>query len=159
MQKYSVLVLLGTFAFRGPAFGADCASLDEIDWLLGEWRTGTEEIILTESWARVSDDTFEGFGEARSAPDGGLQNRETLRMAAMSGGVFYIAKVAHNELPVAFRLSECGEDTAVFENPEHDFPNRIEYRSEGSELIATVSGANGKGFEIRYRRVAGRRQD
>jgi hypothetical protein len=73
----------------------------------------------------------------------------------MSGQLYYIAKVAHNALPVAFALTECGDSHAVFENPEHDFPTRIAYRlGEAGEMTVGVTGADGKGFEIHFEALA-----
>ena len=47
-------------------------------------------------------------------PDG-MAAYETLRLVTMSDGVFYIAKVADNELPVPFRLARCTDGVLVFE--------------------------------------------
>ena len=35
----------------------------------------------------------------------------------------------------------AGENAAVFENPDHDFPTRIEYRLVGESLVASIAGA------------------
>jgi hypothetical protein len=72
----------------------------------------------------------------------------------MAGEVFYIAKVAHNPLPIAFKLSECGEGLAVFTNPAHDFPRRLEYRLAGDALSVQVSDGTegGKGFTLNFKR-------
>jgi hypothetical protein len=46
-----------------------------------------------------------------------------------------------------------GRGEAVFENPHHDFPQRIVYRREGKALIATVSLNDGSNaMSWRYRR-------
>lgn len=47
--------------------------------------------------------------------------------------------------PTPFRLLRIGEHEAVFENPEHDFPQRITYsRPEASRLLVGIEGP-GKG--------------
>jgi hypothetical protein len=59
-----------------------------------------------------------------------------------------------------FRLVEIGPGRAVFANPEHDFPRRIEYLRDGDGMTVRVSGAGGDGdsaaersFELRWNRV------
>jgi hypothetical protein len=76
----------------------------------------------------VSDATFEGESTTKTVTGDEVVNDETLRLVAMSDGVFYIAKVTHNDLPVAFRLTQCSKNFAVFENPVHDSPQRLIYR-------------------------------
>ena len=72
----------------------------------------------------VSGSTFEGMGTFTAE---GKTSREHLRLVYMGDGVFYIPKVAHNELPIAFRqTSEAGAMPVVFENPAHDFPDLLE---------------------------------
>ena len=75
--------------------------------------------------------------------DDEVVNYETLRLVAMSDGVFYIAKVTHNDLPVPFRLTQCSEGVAVFENPAHDAPRRLIYR------VLDVSAPGGAELEVR----------
>lgn len=93
---------------------------------------------------------------ARSRSDGRLLDGEALRLVAMAGHVFYVAKVAHNEYPVAFRLVDCDVDRLVFANPAHDFPRRIEYRRTGPDAFdAHVSDGATKGFRLDFRREPG----
>lgn len=79
---------------------------------------------------------------------------ETLRIAAMSGGVFYIAKVPEHDLPIAFELTVCDERTAVVENPGHDSPKMIAYRlAVDGVLSVTVTDGADRGFTLRYVRA------
>jgi hypothetical protein len=81
---------------------------------------------------------------------------EELRLVEMDGGVFYVAKVSHNELPVAFRLVECGADRLVFANPAHDFPRRLEYdRQADGRLSVRVSDGASQGFTLVFVRTQG----
>lgn len=114
--------------FTSSAWAAECRSLGVVEWLLGEWTTSPGRIVVRETWHRVSDATFEGESVTRSTADDEVVNYETLRLVAMSEGVFYIAKVSHNDLPVPFRLTQCSAGFAVFENPLHDAPQRLIYK-------------------------------
>lgn len=53
-------------------------------------------LLVTETWTIVSNGTYEGSGVNRARADGSLQDSEDLRLLAMGGQVFYVAKVAHN---------------------------------------------------------------
>ena len=82
-----------------------------------------------------------------------LLSSESLRIVEMSGEVFYLAKVGENDLPVAFKLTDCSETHAVFENAGHDFPRRLEYRLTGEErMIVRVSDGAENGFEMKFTR-------
>ncbi len=79
---------------------------------------------------------------------------EELRLVEMADGVFYIAKVTHNELPVAFRLSECADGRFAFVNPTHDFPKRLDYVRQGEDrLVVRVSDGADKGFTLNFTRT------
>ncbi|NND45423.1 MAG: polysaccharide deacetylase family protein [Xanthomonadales bacterium] len=132
------------------AMAADCTSLDTLSWMAGHWEAQGGASSMTEQWTRVSPLTAEGVGEVRDA-DGVLKSRETLRLVSMSGSIYFVAMVSHNPRPIAFKLTECGERHARFENPDHDFPTLIAYRlTPEGEMAVEVSGADGQGFEIIY---------
>lgn len=138
-----------------PAFAADCGSLASLRWLLGDWTADGNETSFHESWVEVGPQTFEGTGIERSKPDGAVKAGEVLRLVEMAGGVFYISKVTHNELPVAFRLNACSDGVFVFDNPVHDFPKRLEYRREPDDrLTLAVGDGADKGFALNFARSA-----
>ncbi|MBU2500506.1 hypothetical protein KJ682_04160 [bacterium] len=136
-----LLVLLlvgGTPAAERPG------PLDPLAWMLGRWvdtEGGAEE-----TWTALSPDTWEG-----RATVGGTT--ESLRIVHMAGEIFYLAKVDHNPLPVAFRLVECEEGRVRFANPAHDFPTELAYDLAGDGTMnVTVSGSDGKGFTLVFAR-------
>ncbi len=139
-----------------PVLAVDCGSLNDLRWLLGDWKAEGEQTTFHESWTESAPQTFEGTGIERSKPECAEKSREALRLVEMAGGVYYVSKVTHNELPVAFRLTACEGGTYVFENPAHDFPRRLEYRREGDDRLAVrVSDGGEKGFTLDFRREAG----
>lgn len=40
-------------------------------------------------------------------------------------------------------MTARGRASATFENPAHDFPQRIVYRRTGDSMVATISALNG----------------
>lgn len=126
-----------------------CHSLKDVAWVLGAWESTNQDSVMTESWGKVSDVTFEGAGATYFK--GMLKATESLRMIEMSQSVFYLAKVSHNPLPVAFKLIKCADGNAIFENLNHDFPKRIEYIStEADSMMVVVSDAKEKGFTVDF---------
>jgi hypothetical protein len=159
------------------AQAADCSRLDTLSWLLGDWQQSSDKLIISEHWQQTSPMTFEGLGvsERRTAatetaaaavtisdkaalsntPSNTAISTESLRLVAMSDEIFFIAKVASNPLPVAFKLTQCANKMAVFENPQHDFPQTLSYQLSHSpqgdkQLKVKVFAANNSGFEINF---------
>ncbi|ALU42160.1 DUF6265 family protein [Pseudoalteromonas rubra] len=150
MMKVMSLVLL-CLAFQSSAKEEVCNSLNSLNWLIGNWYSENSKLTFNESWSRISEKTFEGYGQTYSIVKNKVVSAETLRLVEMSGEVFYLAKVASNALPTAFKLTSCTADSAVFENSRHDFPNKIKYQLNKSKTItAFVSGEGGKGFSIEF---------
>jgi ketosteroid isomerase-like protein len=138
-----------------PAAAADCAALEPLRWLLGDWQAEGSKTRFHESWRERDRQTFSGTGIERAKPDGAVKGAEDLRLVQMGDGVFYVSKVTHNELPVAFRLTTCADGVFVFENPAHDFPRRLEYRRGDDALTVRVSDGAEQGFTLEFQRAAG----
>ena len=117
------------------------AKLERLQWLLGSWKRETKTGAIHETWTGLGDRVLEGKS-TRIDNSGGVRiPLEDLLLVQMGGEVFYISKVDENPYPVAFRLTELAERSAVFENPTHDFPQRIVYelRDDGT-LHAYIEG-------------------
>lgn len=135
------------------ASGSVCNDLNQLSWLEGHWVSKGKKSITLETWAKVSNDTFEGKGESRD-----LQNQpkssESLRLVNMSGELFYLAKVAQNSAPVAFKATDCKIDFAIFENKAHDFPNQLIYTRKNDLLEVNVRNNAGQGFSLIFHKQA-----
>ncbi|WP_282110297.1 DUF6265 family protein [Shewanella algicola] len=142
-----LLILLTPFS----TLAKQCNSLNQLTGLMGKWQSVQAHSTLQEQWHQVSDNTFEGSNETYNDQ---WQHNESLRLVNMSGGIYYLAKVRQNPLPVAFKLTHCKDALAVFENHDHDFPNKIEYYFiESQHIRVTVSGQDNQGFELKFTRV------
>ena len=73
---------------------------------------------------------------------------EYLRIVERDGGLIYIAQPGGGS-PTEFVLTEFGPNRAVFENPRHDYPQRIVYEASGDDLTASIGFVNG-GTPRRY---------
>ena len=137
------------------AAAADCSSLDSMRWLLGDWLADGPKSTWRETWTEAGPHSWEGQGIETPKADPAMASAEDLRLLEMGDGVFYVAKVSHNDLPVAFRLVECGEGRLIFTNPAHDFPRRLDYeRQPDGALKVRVSDGADKGFTLDFVRQA-----
>lgn len=150
MLKILSLVSL-CLVFQSTVQAKACDTLESLTWLIGNWNSENSKVIINESWKRISGKTFEGSGYTYSIEKNKIVSSETLRLVEMSGEVFYIAKVASNDLPVAFKLTKCTAETAIFENSRHDFPKKLNYQlNKDKNITVFVSGEEGDGFSIEF---------
>ena len=147
MSPWPRLYIVLAVAAAPPA--AAC-TLDEVaDLLVGEWVAGGEGREVHERWTRASADTLEGAGY--TVHDGTIGNPESLRLVSMLDGIYYIAKVGHNAVPVAFTMESCMGGRLVFVNPEHDFPRRLQYIKEADgRLVVHISDGAARGFTLNF---------
>ena len=132
------------------AYGEDLKngeeSLQRLTWLTGKW-TGTETSSrFEESWTDAAGGIMVGMGKEIEKDK--LSFFEYLRIESRKEGVFYVAQPFGKE-PVSFKLLRMNESVAVFENKEHDFPQRITYfkKADGVleiELLGVGDGAKEK---------------
>jgi len=155
MHKTAISLLAASLALSAlPAAAVECRTLAPLEWLLGEWVADGEKSTFRESWAARGPQTWEGRGVETSRADPAKSSGEVLRLVEMADGVFYLSKVMHNELPVAFRLSECADGRFVFVNAAHDFPKRLDYVREGEgRLKVRVSDGADRGFTLDFTRT------
>ena len=127
-------------------------------WLEGEWQRTTRRGVAIERWRRVRGVGL--VGEAVLLPTDADTEvpTEALLLVTMGADTFYIARPPENPYPTAFRLVSHADDTAVFENPTHDFPQRIIYRRISDDaMTASIEGPGDDGqvqridFEFRRR--------
>ena len=149
LKIMSVLSLC--LVFQSAVQAQACGTLESLNWLLGNWNSANSKLKISESWQQTSAKTFEGSGYTYSIGKNKIVSTETLRLVEMSGEIFYMAKVASNDLPVAFKLTNCTANMAVFENAQHDFPKKLHYQiTTAKNMTVVVSGANDKGFSIDF---------
>jgi hypothetical protein len=154
MNKFKNALLipisLSILFFISPAING--SNMSTLEWFLGDWISDDGKNITIEFWHKVSTETYEGVGKTRSAWSDENINSESLRLVEMSGEIFYIAKVEHNEFPIGFKLVTFSDSIAVFQNLTHDFPKRIEYRLLKEERILVTVSDDNKQFTIDYKK-------
>ena len=119
---------------RPPQFQAESSSqLKNLNWLAGTWQNQGGVHNAFESWEIEDEQAMIGRGYV--IKDGDTTISEMLQLEEKDGDIFYVATVAHNPGPVYFKLVKMSEQEFVFENAEHDFPNRIIYMRHGEDSV------------------------
>jgi hypothetical protein len=154
-------MLLGSLALRGAESAAAVAGgakpgVESLAWLAGTWRFERNGRVVTERWTEPAGGMM--LGTSQTIASGHTLEYEFIALRAdAAGDVFYVAKPS-GQAEASFKLVRAGAREAVFENPQHDFPQRISYvlKDDGTLLAAIEGTRNGKTrrVEFPYRRVA-----
>lgn len=141
----SILLLVGVALAAEP-------SLMDLAFLAGHWRS--DDGAAEEVWTTPTPTVMVGAGRVTLASR--KVSTEALRIEADAGGIRYVASPT-GQATTAFALTSLEGAKVVFENPAHDFPQRITYWVPApGRLSARVEARDGegwKGFELHWRRV------
>jgi hypothetical protein len=106
MYALSKVLVIFVFTYCQIASAASpCQSLNELNWLPGDWLSSGEKTDSHESWQKISEQIFEGQGQSLNK-QGKQTSSEDLRLLSMQGEIYYVAKVSHNPLPVAVQSDQ-----------------------------------------------------
>ncbi|MEQ9231258.1 MAG: DUF6265 family protein [Cyclobacteriaceae bacterium] len=125
--------------------------LKDFKWLEGTWERQGTKVGSTafESWT-YSNDGLKGEGLTLKGADTVFV--EKLSLIMKDNKLFYVAEVSHNTEPTYFEITSVSKTGFICENPDHDFPKKIEYAFTGTEMIATISG-DGKDIPFRFKKL------
>jgi hypothetical protein len=147
--------LLATVLAAGAVQAAE-SPLTRVAWLAGCWRGLYGEPGTAEHWMPLAGGTLLGMG--RTVRQGRTVDHEFLQIRETSEGkLVYIAQPSGQPM-AQFTAVRIAEHEVVFENAEHDFPQRILYRLDAdgrlqARIEGTVKGAS-KGIDFPMKRVS-----
>lgn len=131
--------------------GQSSAKVDDLGWIAGCWEINdtAKNRVVSEQWMKPAGGVM--LGMARTVRNGKVVNYEFTRLIEKAGSVFYVAKPSQNAAETFFKLIRSSANEAAFEDPNHDFPQRIIYKRDGDKLAARIEGTNdGKQLAIDY---------
>jgi hypothetical protein len=147
-------VLALCVALQAAATGQSTARVEQVGWLAGCWAYMNGQRTVEEQWMAPRGHTMLSAG--RTTQGDTLVEYEMVLIREQSGQLVYESHPSGQ--PSAVFLSRTvSENEVVFENLQHDFPQRIGYRREGDSLRAWIEGPrNGqmRRVEFPYDRVA-----
>lgn len=116
--------------------------IGSLSWLTGCWQSSPQSdgSVSSERWSPLAGQMMLGVGQ--TVKNNATSNFEFLRIVQDGASVFYIAKPSQNADETSFKLIKLNGQEAMFENPGHDFPQRVIYRRTGERLAARIEGNN-----------------
>ena len=129
------LLLAALAAFQAAPAPAE----PDLDWLAGYWLSCEDGVEVSETWSNRRGGIM--LGSSITIGDDAF-GWEQARIEASEEGLTFHAQ-PRNQPAAAFRLVRSGPTEAVFENPAHDFPQRVIYRREGDRLTGRIEGTSG----------------
>lgn len=113
--------------------------LDSLSWLTGCWDNPQGEAGSGEYWLPLAGGTMLGIG--KTVRNGKTVEYEFLRLHADAEGRAVYTATPSGQQETSFIASRIGEATATFENPSHDFPQRITYTKVGQRrMVVRIEG-------------------
>ncbi|MFT4524978.1 MAG: hypothetical protein ACI85F_001130 [Bacteroidia bacterium] len=112
--------------------------LEKFSWLTGQWEGILGDGVFTEKWKIIDENKIIGIG--CYVENGDTIFKEELSLIKIGSDCGYIS-TSDGNAPTLFTLTESYNNTWIFENSEHDFPNRIVYSLKHDDsLFVTVEG-------------------
>lgn len=121
--------------------GSKKACISDFSWLQGKWIGSSDGMDSFEQWESIVGNSMNGIGGAISGKDTVFS--EKIKIEQRGEDIFYVPTVKENAGPVDFKFTGLKNDSMVFENPFHDFPQRIVYfKLPDNKLYACIDGLN-----------------
>lgn len=115
--------------------------LEELEWLIGCWRRDSPRgPVYRERWRRLPGDTL--WGASVTTRGDSVITSERLHIVQRGDTIVYVAE-PEGQARTEFVATMVTARLAVFENPAHDFPQRVIYRAAGDSLHARIDGMVG----------------
>ncbi|MBW4361628.1 DUF6265 family protein [Flavobacterium taihuense] len=140
-QKTTLILLLLAIVSCKNTEANEKDQIKKANWLLGKWETKTADGNLSESWKQVNDSTFQGESFFIKGKD--TLHFETITLQQKGEDLFYntTVKGQNENKAVAFKMTIGTEKQLIFENPKHDYPQKITYTLITKDsLVAAISG-------------------
>ena len=139
-MKPTVFVVATTIAsiLNVPAAAQTPTGIARVAWLQGCWARTSAQRTVEEQWMAPRGKTM--MGMSRTVQGDRVVEDQFLILREQGDQLAYEAHPSGNPTAV-FVSRTIDESSVVFENPEHDFPQRVAYRRDGPDaLTAWIEG-------------------
>jgi hypothetical protein len=148
------LLIVCTLVLQVAAAPSAPAGIARAAWLKGCWESVNGTRVVEEQWTAPRGTSMLGMG--RTVVGDRLVEYELIVLREQGGELAYEAHPS-GQPPAVFVSRAVSERRLVFENPEHDFPQRVGYeRGAPDELLAWIEGlerGQSRHIDFRYRRA------
>ncbi len=153
-NRYALVAIALLFSATAAAAQAP-DTITRLSWLAGCWEQRTATRLVEEHWLAPAGGSM--VGVSRTISRDATRAWEFLRIMPVSGALAYIA-VPSGQNETSFPATLVSDTLVVFENPAHDFPQRIAYRRVTADSvvarISAVKDGQQRGTDIPMRRSA-----
>lgn len=136
---------------RPPSPKEGTSAVQQLTWMAGCWRRQTASgSVVEEQW--MTPRAGFAMGVSRTIRgDSMVTAFEQLRLFQKAGNAVYHAEPS-GQAPTDFEAKATSDTMVVFENPGHDFPQRVIYRKRGADsLLARIEGTmNGQARAVDF---------
>jgi len=115
------------------------SSVDSLAWLAGCWQADKGDAGSGEHWLAPAGGTM--FGVSRTVKNGKTVQFEFMQLRTNANGKLVFIALPSGQKETTFVATAASADSVTFENPQHDFPQKVSYRllPEG-RLVARIEG-------------------
>jgi Domain of unknown function (DUF6265) len=149
-----LFLLLSIIPLSGPSPRTQPS--EPLGWLAGCWHLERGSTIIDEQWMSPLGGMMLGSG--RTVKDGAVVEYEFTIIRVTPGGATYEAHPSGQETATFTSGAPPVADQIVFENPTHDFPQRVGYRRVTPDsVVAWIEGNTDRGprrVEFPYARAS-----
>jgi hypothetical protein len=143
-------MLLSLACLVAPALAsAQAMQPHKLAWMQGCWAMVNHERAVEEQWMAPRGKTM--IGTSRTVQGANLVSYEFM-MIRQDGDQIAFEVRPSGRAPVVFKAEAITDSSVVFENPQHEFPQKIGYRRVGNnEMDAWIEGdRNGEKRRIEF---------
>ncbi len=144
-MRYVGMIFMFAFALHAQE---SKPKIENFAWLAGCWDGSNDKKETLEQWMKPSGGVM--LGTSRIVKNGKNVEYEFMRIHREDNGDIYYTAIPSGQKEASFKLVNNDARQLIFENKEHDFPQRIIYRLEkDGSLLAWIEGKK-DGKEMRF---------
>jgi hypothetical protein len=137
MRTMPSLLLLAAATSGGAAAAPSPPKIEDAVWLAGCWSLPRTDGFTEEHWLPPAGGAM--LGLSRTILDGKMTEHEYLAIQEVAGKLAYVA-IPSGQQKAVFPVVRASPKELVFENPGHDFPQRVIYRKVPDGITARIEG-------------------
>lgn len=151
----SAVIAIAAMCLLHTASAGQQVSVNDLAWMQGCWEGHDGTAVVTEQWMKPAGGCM--LAMSRTVKDEQTVGYEFLRVWQDESGAIYFTARPSGQPEASFKLVRASKTEVVFENPQHDFPQRIIYRLiNAGRLVARIEGASdgqARGFDYPMQRT------
>ncbi|MEO5720974.1 MAG: DUF6265 family protein [Chthoniobacterales bacterium] len=156
LRAFTLLVIASVVFGVASSRTAAAGTIADLGWLQGCWASATSgERQTTEHWMKAAGGTMLGMN--RTIAGDKTLDFEFMRIAQEGDGEIYFIAEPSGQDKTRFKLIKNDKREAIFENPTHDFPQRVIYRrQDDGSLHGRIEGeikGQGKAVDFPMRKI------